>query len=138
MVATDECREEHTCVQIADWYYWRWEIESYFKLLKTGGCDIERWEQQTGHAIARRLCVAAMACVLTWRLERASTPEALEVNRILVRLSGRQMKRTRPVTAPALLAGLMVYLPMMELLEHYEIAELKEMASQILPKMDSG
>jgi hypothetical protein len=35
----------------------------------------------------------------------------------LVRLSGRQMKRYRPVTAPALLAGLHLLLTMLEVLE---------------------
>ncbi|WP_287653420.1 transposase [Accumulibacter sp.] len=29
--------------QIALWYYWRWRIESYFKLLKQAGQQLERW-----------------------------------------------------------------------------------------------
>jgi len=125
-------------VQIAEWYYWRWQIESYFKLVKTGGCDIERWEQESGPAIARRLCVAAMACVVAWRLERAETPETREASQVLVRLSGRQMKRSRPVTASAVLAGLMVFLPMLELLEHHDVSTLKAIASQILPWADTS
>src|SRR6185312_5752797 len=45
------------------WYYWRWRIETYHKLLKTAGQEIECWGQQTPGALARRLTVAAMACV---------------------------------------------------------------------------
>src|SRR6476660_5461879 len=33
--------------QLALWYYWRWEIESFFKLLKAAGHQLESWEQET-------------------------------------------------------------------------------------------
>src|SRR5262249_18075211 len=77
------------------WYYWRWRIESYFKLLKSAGQQVERWQQEGGAALARRLAVAAMACALVWRLERQQTAEAATLRGLLVRLSGRQMKRGR-------------------------------------------
>lgn len=53
--------------KLAICYYWRWKIESYFKLLKSHGHQIEQWQQATGEAIARRLLIAAMACVVVWR-----------------------------------------------------------------------
>jgi hypothetical protein len=56
----------------------------------------------TGSAIARRLLVATVACVVVWQLQADDSPPAREFKNILVRLSGRQMKRTRPHTAPAL------------------------------------
>ncbi|MDR3108080.1 MAG: hypothetical protein LBU65_00120 [Planctomycetaceae bacterium] len=28
---------------IALWYYYRWRIENYFKLFKSGGQEIEHW-----------------------------------------------------------------------------------------------
>ena len=59
---------------IALWYYWRWSIESYFKLLKSAGMNVESWEQEEATAIARRLLVASMACVTVWRLRAARTP----------------------------------------------------------------
>ncbi|WP_188883505.1 transposase, partial [Alicyclobacillus cellulosilyticus] len=43
------------------WYYWRWSIETFFKLLKSAGMHLESWQQETGEAIARRLLVACMA-----------------------------------------------------------------------------
>ena len=27
------------------WYYWRWKIESFFKLLKSAGQQLESWQQ---------------------------------------------------------------------------------------------
>ena len=41
------------------------------------------------------------------------------------------MKRTRPHTAPALLAGLWVMLSMLALLEHYDLDDLKRLADTI-------
>jgi hypothetical protein len=40
---------------IALWYYYRWRIESYFNLLKSGGQEIEHWQQESGLAILKRL-----------------------------------------------------------------------------------
>ena len=51
----------------------------------------------------------------------------------LVRLSGRQMKRTAPVTAPALLAGLWAFLTTLDLLAQYDVQQLYDMANQLFP-----
>lgn len=116
---------------LARCYYWRWRIESFFKLLKGHGQQLERWRQETGAAVARRLLVAAMACVLVWRLQADESPAAKKFKDVLVRLSGRLTKRQRPHTAPALLAGLWVLLSMLALLEHYDLSDLKRMAKLI-------
>jgi IS4 transposase len=29
--------------EMALWYYWRWQIECFFKLLKKAGHDLESW-----------------------------------------------------------------------------------------------
>jgi hypothetical protein len=130
---------EIPAAQVALWYYWRWRIESFFKLLKSAGQEVEHWQQETAEAIAKRLLVAAMACVLVWKLERAKTPEAKSFCDLLVRLSGRQMKRTKPHTAPALLAGIYVYLAMLEALEHHSVEELRAMRQHlVLNKPDTG
>jgi hypothetical protein len=52
---------------VALWYYWRWRVESLFKLLKGAGQQVEHGKQPDGEAIAKRLVVAAMACALVWR-----------------------------------------------------------------------
>lgn len=119
---------------IATWYYWRWRIETFHKLLKSAGHEVEAWLQRSASAVARRLLVAAMACVLAWRIERAEGPQAEECRRVLVRLSGRQTKRSRPVTTPALLAGLGVMLPMLALLEEYSPAQLRRLVAANLPR----
>lgn len=118
--------------EIALWYYWRWRIESYFKLLKSAGQEVEHWQQETAHAIAKRLLVASMACVVVWQLARSDAPEAEPMRQLLVRLSGRQMKRNKPFTAPALLAGLWVLLAMLHVLEAYHVDDLRRLAQLAL------
>ena len=29
---------------VALWYYWRWNIESYFKLMKSAGMELDHWQ----------------------------------------------------------------------------------------------
>ncbi|WP_252404061.1 hypothetical protein [Escherichia coli] len=62
---------EISAEKIAQWYYWRWNIESFFKLIKGAGHDVESWLQRSADAVLRRLLIASMACVLAWRLQRA-------------------------------------------------------------------
>src|SRR4029078_8424899 len=112
-------------------YYWRWRIESFFKLLKSHGQQLEHWQQQTGPAIARRLLVAAMACVTVWQLEADQSPAAEELKRLLVRLSGRQTKRRKPVTTPALLPGVWTLLSILDLLKQYRVPHLRQLAQQL-------
>jgi hypothetical protein len=114
--------------RLALWYYWRWRIESFFKLLKSAGQQVEHWQQESGLAVAKRLLVVSMACVLVWQLSRTQSPQAEELRSVLVRLSGRQMKRTRLWTAPALLEGVWVLLSMLELLESYDLSKLRQLA----------
>ena len=123
---------------VALWYYWRWRTEGYFKLLKSAGQHVEQWQQEDVDAIAKRLLVASMACVIVWRLMRSTAPAADETRELLVRLSGRQMKRTRPYTAPALLAGVWVLLSMLHVLDHYHVDELRRLAGIILPPARAG
>ena len=118
---------------IARWYYYRWQIESMFKLLKSAGQQVEDWLQDDALAIAKRLVVASCACVLVWQLAAATSPQAIEIQHFLVRLSGRQTKRRRPVTAPALFAGLWMLLSMLTLLEHYDVDQLKQYAKFVFP-----
>ena len=113
---------------VALWYYWRWSIEKYFKLLKSAGMNVEHWQQTTAHALAARLLVASMACVTVWRLARSSHPDAEYTRRFLVRLSGRQMKRSQPWTMPAMLAGMWNLLAMIHVLDHYTPQQLSHFA----------
>jgi hypothetical protein len=113
---------------LALWYYWRWSIETFFKLLKSAGMNIEEWQQESAAAIARRLLVASMACVMVWQLARSEHPQAEPARRLLVRLSGRQIKRGQTFTLPALLAGLWSLLAMLDVLETHSVHELRELA----------
>jgi hypothetical protein len=119
--------------QIALWYYFRWRIESFFKLLKQAGQQLEHWEQESGAAIFKRLLIASQACVLTWRLMRAHGSFAEDARHALVRLSGRQTKRARPVTATAVLAGLHMLFSVIELLQHHSLEDLNAIAHLVFP-----
>jgi hypothetical protein len=112
---------------IALWYYWRWSIESFFKLLKSAGMQVESWQQESGKAIARRLLIACMACVFVWELAETKGAPVGELRTVLVRLSGRQMKYGVEFTRSALFSGLCSLLTTFELLEHYNVEELKEL-----------
>jgi hypothetical protein len=116
---------------LARCYYWRWRIETYFKLLKSHGFQLEDWLQETGIAIARRILVASMAAVTVWKLLADESPPATELKTVLVRLSGRQMKRGKPFTAPALLAGLWSLLSMLDTLKHYDLPALHALLNKV-------
>jgi len=117
---------------VALWYYWRWRIESYFKLLKRAGQHAEQWQQETAEAIAKRMLIAAQVCVIVWALEQSTDPRLQPLRQILVRLSGRLMKRGVAWTASALLAGMWNLLAIIDALEHYPLAELEQMARLLL------
>ncbi len=124
---------------LALWYYWRWRIESFFKLLKGAGQQVEHWQQTEAVAIARRLLVASAALVLVWQLARTPTPAAVELRTVLVRLSGRQMKRGCEWTVPALLEGVWVLLAMLDLLDQYELPRLRQLAASLFnPNAHAG
>lgn len=117
---------------LAQWYFWRWKIETFFKLLKTAGVCIEEWQQETAYAIIRRLLVACMACAIVWRLDRMRDDESEALKAFLVRLSGRQMKRSRPITVSAMLDGLRVLLVMLDVLDQYTASEIHRLAKPLL------
>ena len=79
-----------------------------------------------------------MACALVWQLARDPSPEAAESRALLIRLSGRQMKRKRPFTEPALLAGLCVLLAMFDVLENYDLPTLYRLAAHCHPRLRSS
>lgn len=110
---------------IALWYYWRWQIESFFKLLKQAGHHLESWLQESALAITKRLLVVCMACVTIWEIAADKSKEAAEFRAFLVKLSGRQMRHKKEFTHPALLAGLWVFLSMLEIMETYSQEELR-------------
>jgi hypothetical protein len=117
---------------VALWYYWRWQVESYFKLLKAAGQQVEHWQQEDAAAVVRRLLVASMACALVWRLARSTAAPASAARRLLQRLSGRQVAWGQEFTEESLLAGLWVLLAIVEVLPEQSPDNLKQMADFIL------
>jgi hypothetical protein len=117
---------------IALWYYWRWKIETYHKLLKSAGQHIEHWQQENGRALLKRLLVASMACVLAWRLGNSQAPQAAEARKVVMRLSGRQVEHGKDYTLEGLLAGIWVLLAVVTVLERLSAGQLQEMADFVL------
>ena len=126
--------EKADAAEVGKWYYFRWRIESFFKLLKSHGHEMEYWQQENGLATAKRLLVAAMACVVVKQLEACESEAASQFRRYLIRLSGRRMKHKVEFTAPALLAGYYVHLSMIHYLEVNKttIDQLKSMENLAL------
>jgi len=123
---------------VALWYYWRWEIESYFKLMKTGGQELEHWQQETGLAVLKRLLVVSMASAVVWSLQRDESPESAAFQEVLVRLSGKRLKRGRSPTPGILLSGLFVLLRIFDFLSHInfdlsQITQLKTNLEKLVP-----
>jgi len=129
---------EFPAATVARWYAWRWRIESYHKLIKTAGMNAEEWQQESGSAFAKRLVIASMACLTVWHLQQDASEPAKKLKAILVRLSGRQMKRGVTDTAPALLAGLEKLLAVLDLLESHDLAEVLDLARRCLPTLFSS
>jgi hypothetical protein len=69
-------KEDVSASTLALWYYRRWRIESFFKLLKSEGHELEAWQQESAQAVAKRLLVASMACVTVWAIAADQSTEA--------------------------------------------------------------
>jgi hypothetical protein len=117
---------------VAQWYYWRWSIETFWKLLKGAGQQVEHWQQENGTFLLKRLLIASMACVLAWRLGHSQAPQAGEARRLVMGLSGRQVEHGKAYTQEGLLAGLWVLLAMVAVLEQMPASRLKELADFVL------
>jgi len=124
-------KEDVLAATLALWYYWRWSIESHFKLLKSAGMQLESWQQKTPMALMRRLMVASMACVCVWRIANRKGPEATDLRKLLVRLSGRQMKWKVAFTHSALLAGLWSLINMQHLIEEIGVEGIKSQIKEL-------
>jgi len=118
--------------RVALWYYWRWAMETFFKLLQAAGQEVERWQQENGRFILKRLLVASMACVLAWRLAHSTAPQADEARRLVMRLSGRQVEHGKDYTVEALLAGMWVLLALRTIAQQMSATRLTELADFVL------
>jgi hypothetical protein len=118
MLLTNVPSSDADAATIGLWYYYRWKIESFFKLLKGAGHELEYWQQKTGKAILLRLLIASMACVYVWQLRRDKSEAAAELRDHLMKLSGRLTKHGVESTDSGLLAGWQVMLAMLSLLEN--------------------
>ena len=85
---------------------------------------MESWQQESALAIAKRLLVASMACVTVWAIAAAKGKDAEDLRTLLLKLSGRQMKKKQPPTHPALLDGPWTLLSMLEIMEAYTSEQL--------------
>jgi len=137
MLLTNVPADEADAAEIGKWYYFRWRIESFFKLLKSHGHELEYWQQESGLAIAKRLLVAAMACVVVKQLEASQSEAAAKFRRYLIGLSGRRMKYKVEYTAPALLAGYYIHLAMTQYLSENDLTidKLKSLENTALKEL---
>ena len=118
---------------VALWYYWRWNIESYFKLMKSAGMELDHWQQESSYAIMNRLLVASMAAATIWSLQQTPGDEATEFKDLLVKLSGKTVKRSKPHTSGVLLSGLFVLLRILDFFEQvdFDVGKIAKIQNQL-------
>ena len=123
--------EDITAGTIATWYYYRWKIESYFKLLKSSGFNLEKWQQKEPEALFKRLLVVSQSCMLVWKIANDNSANAKKLREILIELSGKQIQRGVDFTYPALLKGLENYLITIDMLERFSVDDILKMKNEI-------
>ena len=116
---------------ITQWYYYRWKIESFFKLLKSSGFFMESWQEQNPLGIFKKLLVTSFCSILVWKINNNCQKKTIQFKEFLVRLSGRGLEYKKRSTLPSILAGLWIFLQMMETLRHYDKEELFDMKSTL-------
>jgi len=117
---------------LANWYYYRWKIESYFKLLKSSGFNLEEWQQKEPLALFKRLLIVSNACILVWKIANDNTAQAKRIRDFLIQLSGKQIQRGIEFTYPALLSGLENYLTTLDLLRQFSVEDIFKMRDELV------
>ena len=135
LLVTNILDESVTAETLATWYYYRWKIESYFKLLKSSGFNMEEWQQREPSALFRRLLVVSFSCVLVWKIANDTSANAKKIREFLVSLSGRLVQKDKEFTHPALLAGLENYIQMLDLMSMFSMEELLDMKQELVKIM---
>jgi hypothetical protein len=118
--------EEVSAELIAEWYYWRWVIESYFKLCKSAGQRLEEWRQESA---------AAMACVVVWQVQRDDSTAGGRTASVAVAFewpasASWASHRSSPAVGDV---GVVGDARCDDVMQHYDLAELKQMARVTLP-----
>lgn len=135
MLISNILDETVTKEMLGDWYYYRWKIESYFKLLKSSGFNLEEWQQKDPKALFRRLLIVSYASVLVWKIANENSINAVKARKFLVQLSGRAIERHKDFTLPSLLKGLENYIQMLDVIELFTKDELMEMKKDLVSIM---
>lgn len=120
---------------LAQWYYYRWKIESYFKLLKSSGFNLEEWQQKEPLALFKRLLIISNACILVWKIANDNSNNAKVIRDFLISLSGKQIQRGIEFTHPALLSGLENYLATLDLLRQFSVEDIFKMRDELVKIM---
>jgi len=123
--------DDITASTLANWYYYRWKIESYFKLLKSSGFNLEEWQQRDPLAIFKRLLIVSNSSMFVWKIANDKSNNARRIREILMKLSGKQVQRGIEWTYPALLSGLESYLTTIELLTRFSVNEIFKLKDEL-------
>ena len=111
---------------VARIYVWRWKIERYFYLKKVG-FQLETWTQIDGERIARRLALTSLAAMIIYELQgHQSEPETAEAIRVIATMGGWLGRKRDPIGPIVLMRGMFLILSILEILETYDAAQLKQ------------
>jgi len=131
LLITNIIDKEVTVETLATWYYYRWKIESYFKLLKSSGFNLEEWQQIEPEALFKRLLVVSYSCILVWKIANDSSENGQKIRKFLVTLSGKLMEWNKEFTYPSLLSGLENYIQIMDVLLLFSREELFDIKKEL-------
>lgn len=86
-ILTSECVNDLKSARtITSYYAYRWKVEDFHKVWKTGGFDMENLQYETGDAIARHGAIAAFSAIRLMQLqELKDIDEDVDCERVLHR-----------------------------------------------------
>ena len=97
---------EASAQQLMQWASWRATTEPYFKLLTQAVVQLGDGRAPVEVAIAKRVLIAAQACLTVFLLQQAQSVWAEAARTVLTQLTGRSVRPGRPPLGSALFEGL--------------------------------
>jgi hypothetical protein len=117
--------------QIARVYTWRWRVERLFFFIKVG-MRLERWGEQDGLRIARRLALCSLAAMAIYQLRAASgDPAHAEAIRRIATLGGWLGRKRDPIGPIVLMRGMLRFLGTLALLDQFGTDGVWDMARSL-------
>ena len=125
VLLTSLSQEDMSAEQVVDAYLLRWRIERFFYLAKVG-LRLERWRQESGEAIARRLAVTMLGAMVIYQLLIAKDDPSIRAIATLGGWLGRKNDALGPVV---MMRGILLLIGALAALAEHGIDGLLRLAT---------